>query len=363
MPQQKISVLHMIDSLAIGGAEKMTVNIVNSLSPDRYDVHLCSSRRDGPLLDEVTGHVKHLSLGRKWRFDTNAIRALVRYLKIHHIEVIHAHSSSILLATVVKQFLPNMKVIWHMHYGIRPEKLNLIYRVAVAKSDWIIGVNTELVDWIRWELPKYKRPISYIPNFSLDSTTNTNEIKLPGNELNRITCVANMRPQKDHFTLIRALSYVIKEFPAHVLLVGAFVDTEYVNRLKAEISNLELEEYIHFLGPRQDIPNILKASTIGVMPSLSEGFPVAIIEYGMYDLPTVATRVGQCETLLMNGDAGILVPSSSPKKLANGILKLLMNPDLRESMAKKFHQHVNLNYSADAVINQLCQIYDELVPQ
>src|SRR5438876_11120160 len=81
-----------------------------------------------------------------------------------------------------------------------------------------------------------------------------------------------------------------------------------------------------------------KACDVGVLSSRSEGMPLALLEYGMNGLPSVATRVGQCAEMLDDGRAGLLVPPAAPEPLAKAILALLQSPEQRAELGGRFRQ-------------------------
>src|ERR1019366_2381799 len=160
----------------------------------------------------------------------------------------------------------------------------------------------------------------YIPNFVVPAPDSQPPI-LPGARGARIVCVANLRPQKDHCTLLRAMALVVRRHPvAHLLLAGATKDPVCLDLVKTEISRLALDANVSLLGERHDVAAILQVCDIGVLSSASEGLPLALIEYGMAGLPAVATEVGQCPEVLDQGRAGMLVAPGAPKLLAEALL-------------------------------------------
>src|SRR5262245_16951617 len=113
-----IPVLHLIDSLAVGGAERVSVNIANMLPPDQFELHLCATRTDGPLRQSLAPHVRFLSLRRTGRFDLSAFRRLTAYIGANRIRLIHAHSTSLFIACLAAM-QPGIRppVLWHDHFG------------------------------------------------------------------------------------------------------------------------------------------------------------------------------------------------------------------------------------------------------
>jgi glycosyltransferase involved in cell wall biosynthesis len=122
-----------------------------------------------------------------------------------------------------------------------------------------------------------------------------------------------------------------------------------------------LEGNVYLLGERQDVHAILNACDIGVLSSVSEGLPLALLEYGMAALAAVATHVGQCAEVLDEGRAGILVPSASPERLAHALLSLLKSPARSLALGKELQRRVQERYSAGAVMKQVCQIYEKVL--
>lgn len=361
-----IKVMHLVDSLAIGGTETVAVNLVNSLPQDRYQAYLCSTRRDGPLAAAVAAHVQRVSLRRKGRFDVRALRRLLRSLNEEKIDILHVHSSSLFLGRLTK-FLTlrtGPRLVWHDHYG-KCENGNrsiALYRLATSGIDGVIAVNSRLAEWSLRKLAIPQERVWYVPNFVVPTAlSQTPNIQVPGVPGSRVVCVANLRPQKDHVTLIRAFKLVCDRKPkAHLLLVGSTHDETYGARLRSEVSAARLEEHITFIGPVQSAWPYLQSSDVAVLTSRSEGLPLALLEYAWAGLPTVATRVGQCPDVLDDGRVGILVDPGSPEQVADAIVALLDDHSARKITGQQFQQFVRKTYSQERVLDSICSIYELL---
>src|SRR5579885_2484658 len=90
-----IGVMHVIDTLHIGGAERVAVNLANLLPRDRFRSYLCSTRAGGPLAANVAPHVDYWMLQRRSRFDVSAAMQFARFIREHEIRIVHAHASSL----------------------------------------------------------------------------------------------------------------------------------------------------------------------------------------------------------------------------------------------------------------------------
>lgn len=360
-----LEVMHVSDTLAAGGLERVSVMIANGLPPSRYRSHLCTTRRDGPLSGLVAPHVARLRLERRGRFDTKAIHRLTAYIRKHEIALLHAHGTALFIAAVASLTVPRVRVIWHDHFGNhgierRPEWL---YRMAVRRAHGVIAVTEPLAEWARHSLNMPGDRVWYVPNFAGDLPAgNSGRPTLPGKPGFRIVCVANVRPQKDHRNLIRAMREIVREVPeAHLLLLGAAADADYASTIWKEVEESGLSSSISWLGSRDDVGDVLRNCDIGVLSSASEGLPLALIEYGMSGLPVVATRVGQCAEVLDNGSAGVLVAPGAPGELAHAIVSLLQSPERRRDLGSRLGKRVREIYSAGRAIEQVCGIYDSVL--
>jgi len=359
-------ILHLVNTLNLGGAERVAVNLVNLLPRDAYQVHLCTTRYDGPLAAEVAVDVNRSSLNRTSKFDVDGVRKLVTYLRTNKISLIHAHETTVFLAALARIASPSTKIIWHAHFGNLNEQFSLskrlLYSAAVKNVDYIMAVNQPIVDWAQQALKMPADQVGYFPNFVTQGVEKQIDSPLPGIEGERIVCVANFRPQKDHINLVQAMALVIEKRPtAHLLLVGDTSNQEWLKKVQTHIVEMGLEQSISILGRRMDVWSILKMCDIGVLSSRDEGMPLSLIEYGMASLPAIATRVGQCAEVLDEGKVGLLIEPHSPDALAQAMLDLLASPAKRTALGAQFHDYVATHYSAESSIERIKSVYNRLL--
>jgi len=359
-----LSVMQLTDTLDIGGLERVAVNLVNCMPRDRFRPHLCTTRRNGPLNDLVADHVARLCLCRRGRFDVRGLWRLVAYDRRQKVRILHAHGDSLFIAAIASLFPPRPMVLWHNHSGKRAwtDAPAQMHRLAARRVQGVIAVNRPLVEWSSRRLGLPSQRVWYIPNFVCAPDLDQALPDLPGESGGRIVCVANFRPEKDPVTLLRAMGIVSRQAPsAHLLLVGSAHEPSYLNLIREEISSLKLSQRVSLLGQRNDISAILRACDVGVLSSASEGLPLVLIEYGMAGLASVATRVGQCEEVLDEGKAGILVPPSDPEQLAEALLSLLRSDQRRRTLGERFRRRAREVYSADAITDKVWQVYDTIL--
>ncbi|MFN3324120.1 MAG: glycosyltransferase [Bryobacteraceae bacterium] len=357
---KKVRVLHLIDTLQTGGAEAVAVTLVNHLPRERFRPYLCATRAGGPLEATIAPDVPLLLLHRRYTLDPAAIR-LASFVAQHRIDIVHAHGTSLFLARLVALGPGGPVVLWHSHYGrfAIEDQTRLPYLLATRRIGGVIAVNRALARWVVTRLRVPLDRVWYAPNpVSLEHGAELRG-EVPGKPGKRIVCVANFHPDKDHDSLIRAFSIVASIDPdAALLLVGAPRAEGLEAAIRRKVDDASLTDRVSFLGQRDDVHGLLRASDIGVLSSRSEGLSVALLEYGAAGLPVVATSVGQNADVLDLGHAGILVPPGSPEALAAALLRLLRSPEERTRYGAALRQHVEEHFGASRVADRFAAIYE-----
>ncbi|MDT8414774.1 MAG: glycosyltransferase [Flavobacteriaceae bacterium] len=357
-----MKVLQLIDTLNAGGAERVALNYANELSRHLAGSYLCATRQEGVLKNQLKPEVGYLFLQKKSALDFFAIFRLARYLKKNDITIIHAHGTSFLTAVLCKLFVRNLKIVWHDHYGKSEELENrpkLILKLAARFINLIVVVNPALKNWCETHL--HTKKVIYLTNFSiLDKTIPTNTT-LSGLDGKRIICLANFRPQKNHLLLLSVFGELLKDFPEWTLhLAGKNFEDAYFQQIQQYIEANHLQKSVFIYDSRDDIHHILSQSDIGVLPSQSEGFPLALLEYGLAGLPVVVSNVGECAGILGNPPQGLLVALNDAKQLKASLSLLMSDKETAIRLGLGFKNRVQKHFSPEKIIEKLLKCYNEL---
>jgi len=359
-----LKILQLIDSLHSGGAERMCVNISNVLHDNGHEVTLCATRTGGALEKAINSSIRFHVLHKKSSLDFVAFRRLLRIIKDNGIETIHAHSSSLFWAIMAKVFYGKVKVLWHDHNGLRVSDFwkNLFYKLLSVKTDGIIAVNHELAAWSRHNMKVLPERIVMINNFPFLKSVERH----PNPEFFTIVCLANIRPQKDHETLIRAIALLKKkDLPKEikVIFAGSLDDKVYSQRMIRMIAEFSLEDTIEMPGTVEYTSSLLAGSDCGVLSSSSEGLPVSLLEYGMAALPVVVTNVGKCAEVVGNGRYGKVVSTSDVQGLAEELFWIFSNPDEAKIVGENLKKHVGNNYGPGNFLTDYMNLLNLIIRQ
>jgi glycosyltransferase involved in cell wall biosynthesis len=208
---------------------------------------------------------------------------------------------------------------------------NTLNRWAIAGSDRVTAASRYLSDWIMRASPE--AVVDIVP-FGVDTTLfrpHSDEDRT--NERLTIGIVKSLEPRYGIDVAIRAMAIVVRSVPdAHLIIAGT--GTEEAD-LRSLVTNLGLETHVTFVGrvPHDDVPDLMATFDVLVNPTVvPESFGVVILEASAMEIPIVATDVGGVPDVCVRDETGILVPPRDPNVLADAIVLLASDPDLRTSM-------------------------------
>jgi glycosyltransferase involved in cell wall biosynthesis len=171
-------------------------------------------------------------------------------------------------------------------------------------------------------------------------------------------CGRSVKSQED---LIRAAPIILDKFPrAKILLIGSGWEAggeAYLQRMKDLVGTLDLERSIAFTGFRNDVPQVLRALDVAVQPSLSENLG-GTIESLLMECPTVATSVGGMTDSVIDGQTGVLVRPADPQSLAEGIVKVLGNPETARRYGAAGRQRMLERFTLRRTVDDLAALYE-----
>ena len=346
-------ILQIIDSLEIGGAERMAINYANALSRKIEFSGIVATRKEGNLKCKIEDKVSYYFLNRKSKIDIPAIFKLRKICIENKITHLQAHSSSFFISVLVKFALPKINIIWHDHNGLS-EFINtqnsFVLKIASHLFTGIVVVNDTLKKWAEKELNCKK--IIYLPNFTSIENDTLNSTKLLGIEGKKILCLANLRFQKNHFFLINVAKEINEKYPEWSFhLIGKDFEDDYSKKIREKVILNNLESNIFIYGSKSDVLNIINQSDIAILTSQSEGLPVAILEYGLNKKPLVTTNVGELPSIIQNGINGFISDKKEIKLFADNLIKLIEDKNLRKVLGENLFKTISEIYSEANIID------------
>ena len=359
-------ILHIIDSLQLGGSERMLVNIANETINRGHQISVCVTRYTGILAEDLAPSIQLLELNRTKRFDWHAFGKLRQFIKENDVDIVHTHGRSTfsLIALLKTLRWISVPVVMHDHYGpIETDKsVPLWFRLWGKYSvGQYVGVSELLENWAnKAKIPRSK--INLIPNaINIDlikAAEPLTEDALPiPDEFVAAIVVCGIRPQKGIDILIEALPDVDNMM---VFVAGGVRNQVYYDNLLAQSENLNLSDKIQFLGERTDIPQVLKSVDLAIIPSRSEAGPLVLIEYMAAGLPIVATKVGNISHQAAELGLETFIPPESPAALADALNAFVrLTQDRRNIHSQKSIMLADKFFNIENIIDRWFAIYDK----
>lgn len=360
-----MKIIQFTTGLVAGGAERMAVNIANSLSDKGHEVMLISLTGGGDLEQFVSPKIKLVKLERKYYFDLLLLKQLYNVVKKFKPQIVHSHLAAGYWISFIHPLLKNVKVVFHDHYGdsefLENRKVERrVLKVLKKQIDGVITCNTTLKNWWQHTIGFDPNKIIFLNNYPDLVSQSDWKDSLPGYKSNRVVLLANFRPQKAHEFFLSIANELIhkRKRDVHFLLIGGYNDNTYYQAICNKIDQLKLNQHVHILGVRNDIKEILENSKMGILTSKSEGLPVALLEYGLAGLPVVCTDVGQCNEVC--NDIVPCIPYGDTNEFAVRVEKLLDDEHYSNQAGELFHKRVLDKYSMESFINSLIAFYTSL---
>ncbi len=398
MRGESLCVLQVISNLDVGGAQEVVRTLAENLEKAGCRSVICAFK-DGPLRAEIERLGIPVEILPQRRHSILSLplfaldmlrlrRALLALVNKHGVDVVQTHLLRSLDFLVLSlRLASSVLVFWTFHnarFELREEHLarhrwsfkmkrwgyRFLYRLCGRWVNRFIAVSENVKTSMLESLPG-------IPEGRIITVCNSVEASRYGDRARRddlrrelglgeddriAAVVATLKEQKGHRFLLNALPKVVKQYPdLKVLFIG---DGELRDALQSRTLGLGLENYVHFLGNRSDVPALLAASDYFILPSLWEGLPMALAEAMASGLPVIATRVSGTSQVMIHAETGLLVPPGNSDELSFAMLKLLSNPVRATEMGAAARRRVEVHFSAQAQAREYVALFtQELNPR
>jgi glycosyltransferase involved in cell wall biosynthesis len=362
------TVVQYIDTAVVGGAERALLILLGGLDRREWRPVLFHHGEAGlvPLIEEarrlgVASRALPRSAGRVRR-----VRQFMRALREERPAVFHAHLSwplacrSGLLAAAVAR-TPAIVATAHLFIHIASRRGIYLQRLISTCVDRYIAVSAEVARGLRENFGIADGQIEVVHNaipiarFDRSAPQGLRAALTRGAERPIVLTPARLHPQKGHDVLLDAIRGVPE---ATFVLAG---DGPLRGPLEARARALGIADRVVFLGERDDVPDLLAAADLFVLPSLWEGLPLSLLEAMAAEKPVIATAIGGTDEAVSDGRTGLLVPPSDPVALAEAIRRLLRDPDLARQLAHAGKARVQREFAEGPMVARISGIYEELL--
>ncbi len=341
-----MKILHVITSLRTGGAERLVVDLSKQmkLEEDEVEILLFDGTETPLKVEAETAGIPVRALSKGWHAMRNPLLLfkLMRVLRKNRYDVVHAHNTSCQLLLAVASCFQHLRLVTTEHNTDNRRRRWRGYR---AVDRWMyrryrriicVGEETKqaLAAWLVH--PDLTNKLTVIPNgIAVSKFAGAIPAEdVSSQQRRKILMISAFRPQKDHPTLIRALSMLPEEY--RLFLAGGSEtdeDRKYQNDCKQLVSELGLDDRVRFLGVRSDVPQLLAATDVVVLSTAYEGMSLSLLEAMAAGRPLIASDVPGVHDLVSG--AGLLFPFGDDRRLAELIRQVCEDPSFAAEVGAK----------------------------
>ena len=350
--------LFLLTSMPVGGAETLLLDLIRRMDRERFDPEVACLKNLDELGQAISGEVRITSNYLSHKYDLRVLPRLVRYLRREKIDalVTVGAGDKMFWGRLAACLAGTPVVISALHSTGWPDGVGRLNRMLTPWTDAFVGVADEHGRYLREEGGFPADRVHVIPNgvdtdrFCHDIAAGSEIRQELGIPLDVPACgiVAALRPEKNHELFLATAHKVRQTYPdTHFLIVG---DGPERTRLQRMTHALRLDDQVHFLGTRRDVPAILAAMNCLLLTSKMEANPVSILEALSTETPVVATDVGSVSTTVIDGKTGFLAAPGSVDDLTEKACKLIGDMSLAARLGRQGRQLVSAQYSVDGMV-------------
>lgn len=367
-------ILHVVTSLAVGGAQRHLLRLLEGLSGN-YECHLIYFKDDDLLkeFEEVAASVTKIQMDGVYGFVR--MPALVRQVARGEYSFVHTHLLKADFWGMIASKIAGVECVISSKHNAEVSLQNIFVRVVHSWiSRWnrrIIALSSAVAEYMI-QYGGVSGPRLIVIHYGIDELsdqmtgTGTSMIRSELGVPERApvaVCVARIDPQKNHQLLIQAWARVVMTHPdAYLIIIGGtqLGGDHYVKHLCNMVIEMGIEDRVVFTGLRSDVDDFLATADIAVMSSRWEGLGLALLEAMRHGLPVVATRVGGIVEVVDDGVTGILVGDGDAPALAGAIEAILSDTHKAKEMGKAGRRRIETHFAADDMIDKTLAIYSEM---
>lgn len=362
-----MKIAHIIETPGTGGAESVLVDIATRLPPEfqSVGVMMCESWT-GRELEKRGIPVTVLPLTRS--FDFGWVLRFAKFIREQKIDAIQSHEFTANVYATAAAKITGVPIVCTTHgknYWPHAYYRRAAYRWVARNARAFVAVSTDLGQFAASTLGIAPERVKVIRNgidverFARDAQARASvraELGLIESQPLLLAC-GELSEVKGHEWLVRAARALVDRRPDAVIAIaghGALRES-----LEALAATLGLGAQVRFLGFRRDVPALLSAADVFVMPSLSEGLPLAILEAMAARVAIVATRVGGMPELIRAGETGWLVEPRDAEGLGRALIVAVEDAAARQRITDNSFELVSRDYALRETVNAYAALYEE----
>lgn len=360
----QIRVAYVIGQLTLGGSESQLLELVRHLNHNKFKILVICLSKQAPLANSfVEAGCEVRILNREERGRLMIFLDLYRLWRLFKPDIVHSYAYASRAAMPISKIFSKCKNI----VSIRTQpgwQVIWLDQFLNSFADCVLTNSKKAAESVRFgfhEIVPCQVVYNGIDLQKFDTEADLNfDLELPLNSDTRVICVvARLHPVKGLDVLLDAFTIISKILDnIQLWIVGDGPERE---KLERHADQLGVGSKVVFWGQQENIPSILRQVGVGVLSSLIEGLPNAIIEYMAAKLPVVTTDVGGNREVVVNNQTGLMVSFGDTQAFADAILYFLQNPDVARQFGESGRRRVEENFTIERMVRETESVYKQLM--
>jgi glycosyltransferase involved in cell wall biosynthesis len=366
--QKPVKVMECIRQGQVGGGETHMLSLIENMDRSRFEPVVLSFT-DGPMVTRlremgIKTHIIHTERP----FDFSKWSQVKELMRQEQVEVVHAHGTRACSNVMWASQSLGLPVIYTVHgWSFHPGQSPLVRQIRMMGEQYLTGraaVNISVSASNRQTGTRHIRRFnSLVINNGIDRKKFNparsfkdirQELGIPA-DATLVVFIARFTSHKQPLTLIKAFRSALNDLPGvHLLLVG---DGDQKDEAQAMVNKDGLNERIHFQPFRQDVPDVLAAADVFVLPSLWEGLPIGLLEAMAMGKAVIATDVDGTREVVKDGVNGLLIEAGNIAALSDALVKMTGNESMRKQFSETSIETVRADYEAGGMTRKIEEVY------
>lgn len=353
----------------VHGAAQLFRNVLPSFDPERVHVELGILGPQHPFAEDMCRvGIRPIFLHRaKW--DPLSLWDLIRLVRQHQIHILHLQGLKGMMLGRVAARMTGCRAIIHIHDMNFPGIIiGALHRRLARWTDLVVGCSQATCEGAisKFAIPAERViklpnavPVDEYAHASIGARVRVRQELSIDESAAVIAVIGRFVPQKAQDQIIHGMPMILRRRPNAVLVIVG--DGSLRGQYEALVKSLGIQRHVRFTGQRRDIPDVLAAVDVVVMPSLyAEGSPMVCIEATVACIPVVGYAIPGIDEVVVDGETGLLVKPGNIEALATALGDVLVNPGFAKKLADGCRHHRD-KWGTQSYVRRLEEIYAALV--
>lgn len=366
-----------------GGSDRSLFDIVTHLPRDRFTPSVIL-KTDDPMAPEyrrrgisvvetrLVSPRRAMDLPKHINYAANFLPSVMRVRRAIiglNAGIVHVNTLYNLVGPVAAR-LARRPLVWHVREILHDSRaVSAMLRMVSMLADRAVAISPAVADTLKACGDRLRLIPNGVDLSDYDTVPDTGAIQRefnlsPGQPV--VTVIGRLEPWKGQHVFIDAMEEIARAVPdARALVVGgpAINKPQYAEGLREQCRNLGIADRVIFAGIRGDIPAVLAASSVLVLPTATpEPFGRTVIEAMAARRPVVATNMGGPLETVVDGETGFLVPPNDASSLASRVVAILRDKQMRDAMGMNGRARAIERYSLQRLVGDMARLFDEVRP-